>query len=190
MYKKLKVGDKVQVREDLIVGESYGNDSYISDMDKLNLKGKLVTICHAEYGIDWADEDDIYYLEEDNQRWRWTSKMFVIDSECKLEMKLEDEVKNKFQDEVKIFTYNKYYVSFTEHSNTTGELKKGAFSIPERTQKVIHSKNATIVILDDGSKGIAKCCKDDEYNKTTGIKIAYTRAKIKSLQKELKKLIK
>jgi hypothetical protein len=44
--------------------------------------------------------------------------------------------------------------------------------------------------LDDGTKGVAKCSPEDEFNETKGIKIAYNRAKIKLLQKELNKLIK
>jgi hypothetical protein len=39
---KLKVGDKVRIREDLILGEEYGNDSFVEDMEEF--RGEEVTI--------------------------------------------------------------------------------------------------------------------------------------------------
>ena len=92
--------------------------------------------------------------------------------------------------EVKDLTYhgNKQY--FTEVNRTSGDVKEDYFRTSDKKERVIHNENATVVILDDGSKGVAKCCPDEEYNKTKGIKIAYIRAKIKSLKKELKTLTK
>lgn len=92
--------------------------------------------------------------------------------------------------EVKDFVYKEVRQYFVEKSNLKDEVKEDYFRIKERLEKVIHSGNRTIVILDDGTKGISKCSPEDEYNKLKGIKIAYTRAKIKSLQKELKRLCK
>ena len=31
---KFKVGDKVRIREDLIVGKDYGNETFIGEMEK------------------------------------------------------------------------------------------------------------------------------------------------------------
>ncbi|RXZ78032.1 hypothetical protein EBB07_28660 [Paenibacillaceae bacterium] len=90
--------------------------------------------------------------------------------------------------EVKEIVYKEVRQHFTELSLSSGFLKQDYFRIPERKQKVIHTKDETIVLLDDGSKGVAKCSYKDKYNKLTGIKIAYIRAKIKSLEKELKEL--
>jgi hypothetical protein len=92
--------------------------------------------------------------------------------------------------EVKEFIYNEVKQYFTEKSNLKDEVKNDYFRIREKKERVIHSGNRTIVILDDGSKGISKCSPDDKYDKLKGIKIAYNRAKIKSLEKELKKLYK
>ena len=65
---KYKVGDKVKIREDLIVNEIYGCEAFVENM-KAYL-GKQVTIAkespsHVEY-----------YIEEDSERWRWTDEMF------------------------------------------------------------------------------------------------------------------
>ena len=56
--------------------------------------------------------------------------------------------------------------------------------------KLIINGNTTIVILDDGCKGIAKCMESDEYDMDKGVDIAYTKAIIKSSQKKLKGLVK
>lgn len=95
-----------------------------------------------------------------------------------------------FETEVKNIVYQEVKQYFTETSNLSDFVKEDYFRIKEKNERVIYSKNATIVILDDGSKGVARCNPDDTYNKTIGIKIAYTRAKIKSLEKQLKKLVK
>jgi hypothetical protein len=92
------------------------------------------------------------------------------------------------QTEVKEIIYKPTLQYFTETSSLTPYTKEDYFRIPERKQRIIHTKDETIVILDDGSRGVAKCSTRDEYNKLTGIKIAYIRAKIKSLEKELKEL--
>jgi hypothetical protein len=92
--------------------------------------------------------------------------------------------------EVKEFVYAEVRQYFTEKSNLEEDIRKDYFRIREKKEHVIHHGNRTIVILDDGSKGIAKCSPEDTYDKLTGIKIAYHRAKIKSLEKELKKLTK
>ncbi len=56
--------------------------------------------------------------------------------------------------------------------------------------KVYINKGTTVIILEDGSKGIAKCNPEDIYDINKGIDIAYKRACVKSIEKEIKKLIK
>lgn len=93
--------------------------------------------------------------------------------------------------EIKTIKYHGTKQYFTEIDARTKEvIKDSSFRTTPKHEKIIHNENATIVILDDGSKGVAKCMPEDTYDKTTGIKIAYIRAKIKSLQKELKVLTK
>lgn len=93
--------------------------------------------------------------------------------------------------EIKTIKYYGTKQYFVETDARTGEvIKDSSFKTRAKTEKVIHNDLATIVILDDGSKGVAKCMPEDQYDKIKGIKIAYIRAKIKSLQKELKVLTK
>lgn len=94
------------------------------------------------------------------------------------------------QEEVKVIEYARVYQPFVTSYKDSNEEERGGFYIKSESERVIHSDNRTIVILNDGSKGIAKCNPDDEYDKTKGIKIAYVRAKIKSLNKELRNLVK
>ncbi len=58
----------------------------------------------------------------------------------------------------------------------------------QNNYKVIYNGDVTIVILEDGSKGIAKRNPSDTYNRQIGHDIAFKRAKIKSLKKEIMRL--
>lgn len=92
--------------------------------------------------------------------------------------------------EIKYLTYHKQYPRVTEFDPKTNQESMRKFLIKEKKEKLIINDKATIVILDDGCKGVAKCCPEDKFDRTKGIKIAYLRAKIKSLQKELNELVK
>ena len=56
----------------------------------------------------------------------------------------------------------------------------------EDVKRVIYSDKVTVVILNNGIKGIAKCLEEDEYDKKVGYRIAYLKAKVKEMNKELK----
>lgn len=56
----------------------------------------------------------------------------------------------------------------------------------EDVKRVIYSDKVTVVILNSGIKGIAKCLEEDEYDKKVGYRIAYLKAKIKEMNRELK----
>lgn len=64
---KYKVGDKVRVRKDLIVGKKYGAQDFAYGM--LELRGKIVTIKCAT--------DGFYRVEEDDNKcpYSWTDEM-------------------------------------------------------------------------------------------------------------------
>ncbi len=64
---KYKVGDKVRVREDLVVDQWYGRDVFISEM--VSFKEKIVTIKKIY--------TDIYTIVEDSGKWHWTEEMFL-----------------------------------------------------------------------------------------------------------------
>lgn len=65
----LKVGDKVRVKENLIIGERYGNRTIVSDM--ADLRGKIVTISKAI-------GHNLYNIAEDTSplSYDWTEEMF------------------------------------------------------------------------------------------------------------------
>lgn len=71
---------------------------------------------------------------------------------------------------------NEYFKEYIE------EIK-----IDEDVKRVIYSDKATVVILNSGVKGIAKCLENDTYNKEIGYRVAYLKAKIKEMNKELKR---
>lgn len=56
--------------------------------------------------------------------------------------------------------------------------------------KTIRNGRVTIVILPDGTKGVSKCLPQDTYDAQRGYEIAYNKAMIKSLGKQLKNLSK
>lgn len=76
---KYNIGDRVKVREDLVVHERYYmedgeiGDSFIADMAQL--KGQIVT-------INAISPTGKYIIMEDNGAYNWTDEMF----ECKLDV--------------------------------------------------------------------------------------------------------
>lgn len=74
---KYKVGDKVRVREDLIVDAMYGDENVYFRSDMACYKGQIVTISRVG--------DYFYKIEEDPFYYSWTDEMFedVSDDENK-----------------------------------------------------------------------------------------------------------
>jgi hypothetical protein len=64
---KYKVGDKVKVRNDLVVDKCYGNGCWFRS-DMARYKGQVVTISKVE--------DDFYIIKEDRCCWSWADEMF------------------------------------------------------------------------------------------------------------------
>lgn len=71
---KLKVGDKVRIREDLEIGGEHCDVYVVEEM--LKFAGKTVTI----YEI---NDDGCFILKEDGQEWFWTKEM-LEPANCKL----------------------------------------------------------------------------------------------------------
>ncbi|SCH18252.1 Uncharacterised protein [uncultured Clostridium sp.] len=65
---KYKVGDKVRVREDLVVDEEYDGEYFIENMTQY--RGKIVTIDRVV-----ADKLE-YSIKDDNHSCWWSDKMF------------------------------------------------------------------------------------------------------------------
>lgn len=74
-------------------------------------------------------------------------------------------------------------------TNPNGEvIQKQLIKGKTGTYKVIYNDDVTVVILSDGSKGVAKRNPKDTYNRQIGHDIAHARAKIKKLEKEIKSI--
>ena len=63
---KYKVGDKVKIKEDLVVDVTYGDDSFTEEMEQY--KGKTATITDTYFGK--------YEIDIDDGSWCWTEEMF------------------------------------------------------------------------------------------------------------------
>lgn len=56
--------------------------------------------------------------------------------------------------------------------------------------RLIINGNATIIILNDGSKGVARCMPGDKYDANKGFYLAYYRAMVKSYGRKIKEMLK
>lgn len=145
---KYKVGDKVKIREDLIVGNTYGADSFADEMEQY--KGKTATItyiCGNRYDIDLDDGD-----------WYWTDEMFEDDVEkANIPMTVAD-LLNKTNVEVggliiTVYYPNAYFEATIGHNkiNRNSELYKrfikayGDMIVDEISFRV--KNNATVMVL-------------------------------------------
>ena len=63
---KYKVGDRVKIREDLIVGNEYGADDFAEEMELY--KGGIATITDIY--------NNKYFIDVDDGEWHWTDEMF------------------------------------------------------------------------------------------------------------------
>lgn len=75
---KYKVGDKVKVRDDLMVGNRYSGFGYVDDMSRFS--GKIVTIRTV------FEDENCYNLNEDIWRYRWTDEMFEEEASTEAEI--------------------------------------------------------------------------------------------------------
>ena len=76
----LKVGDKVRIREDLIVGSNYGGEMFCGGYME-SLKGRIATIVEVYDCLS-------YDIDIDEDGWMWTEEMFeIIEKEVSVNMK-------------------------------------------------------------------------------------------------------
>jgi hypothetical protein len=104
----------------------------------------------------------------------------------------EKKVTIKSIQETIIYEYQPYILTVTSESSKDNFEEVFVHNLEQEreTAKVIFNGDTTICILEDGSKGITKRNPNDRYDKDKGQNIAYFRAKIKSLEKEIEKLSK
>ena len=90
--------------------------------------------------------------------------------------------KNKFEGE-NVMNNNEFKKNFydaiegvAKEHNINPYISKYDF-LPNDVKNVIISKNAVIVNLKNGCKGISKCSRNDEFDTYTGFVVAYYKAK-------------
>lgn len=99
--------------------------------------------------------------------------------------------KDRLKEKQKTLTYELQPYSYTWVLKEDNEMLDVQTHTKElESIKIIINKNTTIVLLEDGTKGIAKLNPSDTFDINKGIQIACHRAKIKQIEKELKQLIK
>jgi hypothetical protein len=165
---KRKIGDKVKVKSNLVIDRRYGSDSFVSDMAAL--RGKEVTIAIVN--------DDGYKIEK--SRYNWTDEMF------------EDLpiIKDLSPSKTRVFTYE--YLPYSININLFENdqfVKSQHQNYETEKMKVVYTGNKTIVLLSDGSKGVARCNPEDKFDDKKGLDIAFYRAWMKKIEKRLEKIV-
>ena len=169
MYKK---GDVVRLRNDL-EEKKYQGVHFRDHMYCLQNEDLKIT------GIRGSENVMFYDIEND---------CCVITDDM-----IDHKTQNKRETVIEEFTYERTRMSFTKTDVKTGVQEYNSFMIPEKKSKFIFNNNAVICLLKSkygNIKGVAKCDPNDEYDKNKGLRIAYNRAKIKLMQRELKDLTK
>lgn len=106
----LKVGDKVRIREDLIVGSNYGGEMFCGGYME-SLKGRIATIVEVYDCLS-------YDIDIDEEGWMWTEEMFeIIEKEVSVNMKIKEMTLNEildsiFEGELEIEEFNKQFKTF------------------------------------------------------------------------------
>jgi len=136
-------------------------------------------------------DNSIVYVLENND----TYKIYLFSNVYNEMTKEIDSIKKVQKQEVqksinKVYTYEMIPHKINWKITHNGEIINQIIDSGNESYKLIINGNTTIVILDDGCKGIAKCMESDEYDMDKGVDIAYTKAIIKSSQKKLKELVK
>lgn len=124
---------------------------------ELKVGMKLELIKNLDCGIRVIEKGEVFKIEHIS-----TNKVSLINNEIGVGVFELEEVKE-------------YFKEYIEEIKTDEDVKR-----------VIYSDRVTVVILNSGIKGIAKCLEEDEYDKKVGYRIAYLKAKIKEMNKELR----
>ena len=121
---KYKIGDKVKIREDLIVDNDYGSDGFTEEM--VEYKGKTATITDVHY--------DKYDIDVDDGQWYWTDEMLedCVDSALDEEARTVDigyHIKNYGHRIVKNVYYSGYAYD-SKHVFCTTADGKNQYTFP------------------------------------------------------------
>ena len=124
--KNLKVGDKVKIKQDLVLGKFYNDCMYIADMSKY--AGKVATITNVFHD---SETEVNYKVDIDKGKWFWDSGMLISTEEDK--------------------SYNKEgRLSILNHKDKTfsDEVVKEMFCNP----RAVVLTDATIQLIDEEKK--------------------------------------
>ena len=174
----IKIGQKYRVikNRDTFYGKC---------IDIIDIEGQEIEV----YGLNINNEGDVDIKSKDGIKHTCEAKnLELIKKEGKQAKQVIEQIKQKPTN--KVYTYNMIPHKINWEITHNGEVINQIIDSGNESYKLIINGNTTIVILDDGCKGIAKCMESDEYNMDKGIDIAYTKAVIKSSQKKLKELVK
>lgn len=135
---KYKVGDKVRVREDLIVGARYGNDNFISDMKEY--AGKTMTVVAISSLGKYRLKEDIYDCNWTDGMLEDAEDITILVKDNKVIAKMGNKVgiaKCSPEDEFDIFTGARLAIDrLEEKCNSYAWLKKGVeYFVPDFAYK-------------------------------------------------------
>lgn len=119
---KFKIGDKVKIREDLVIDLAYGCDVFVSDMSEYCGKEAVITDIY-----DNCLKDGVYSLDIDDGAWYWTDKMLEDAVDIKkdhINLNSSDELIVTIQQGNKKIIITKDNIKFEEPSEFQKELTK------------------------------------------------------------------
>ena len=129
------------------------------------------------------DLDDFERLYNSKGKWVCDVHSICGEAYCKPYEEQNYPTRN-YNIDIEPFTYTHVY---KENGNITDVI---SYTSQKELVKVFINKGVTVVIFEDGSKGVAKCHPEDKdkYDIQKGIGIAYYRARIKQMQNKLKEI--
>ena len=163
---KYKVGDKVRIREDLVMGENYGGSIAVDDMTDMG--GSVVTIERVgNLG---------YYIEEDPDGYCWTDKMF----EPVEEMSAIEALEILAEICMKQYTCSKCPIQCIDRKKTCVSIRKenptDAVKVLEQwkadhEKKPIETELAYIVRVIEDTGKVKRCVYEEDVTEEKGEKI-------------------
>lgn len=166
---KLKVGDKIKIREDLSLGKHY---SVHLSRSMLSHKGKKAKITYVE------SNDGTYHLDIDDNTWWWTEDMFEPYTSKIVKKDLRDGDKCTLKNNEKAFVIDKTVVT-----------KDDVLSLYDYNSKLEHNFNSNYdIVRIDRPTEYKTIYKNDEILDSTEKKylaavIAPFRDKVKNIAK-------
>jgi hypothetical protein len=174
---KYKIGDKVRVREDLVVGSWYGPKQrmcYNEEMDKH--KGKILTVdavrdgyyCMEEtHYFGWTDE----MLEDVVEDYSWLDALERIDYYGnRIDVPLKTDIAQGTSSSQRDMLFeNKFKYCDAKFKKEEKQMKE--FYI--KNYKVCDNNGIKTLVVDfeDGTKERAVCCAEDEFELARGIEV-------------------